>query len=169
MGIEIERKFLVNSDQWRRDVCQQTVYKQGYLASHEHLSVRVRITSNAAKLAIKSGTRGIRRLEYEYDIPLQEGEEMLAQLCADHVVEKTRYDVPYEGFVWEVDVFAQANQGLVVAEVELATEDQVVPLPTWVGQEVSTEQRYFNACLSTYPYQQWTAAEKNPAALRCEL
>jgi len=164
MGVEIERKFLVCSDQWRANVIKQAAFKQGYLARHEAVSVRIRITSDAAMLNLKSGTQGIRRLEYEYPIPLADAQDMLVQLCDHPAVEKTRYWVEHAGFVWEVDVFETLNQGLVVAEIELSTEDQVVPLPEWVGPEVSAHKRYFNACLISYPYQQWTDAEKNPSA-----
>jgi CYTH domain-containing protein len=154
MGIEIERKFLVKSDGWRAAAESGIDYRQGYLSHESGRTVRVRIAERKAYLTVKGAASGNRRAEYEYEIPVEDAEEMLA-MCAGMVIEKTRFRVPHAGLVWEVDVFAGENAGLIVAEVELESEDQVVPLPEWVGQEVSEEKRYSNSKLSMHPFRRW--------------
>lgn len=155
MGLEIERKFLVRGDDWRQQADAGTPYRQGYLVGSQHASVRVRIEGEVARLNIKSATLGIRRQEYEYPLPLDEAEEMLETLCEQPQIEKTRYKLPYQGHLWEIDVFAGANQGLIVAEVELGSEDEALSLPEWVGEEVSDDPRYYNVCLVKHPYSEW--------------
>ena len=155
MGLEIERKFLLRNDAWRDHADGGTPYRQGYLVGSERASVRVRIEGEVARLNIKSATLGIRRQEYEYAIPIEEAEEMLETLCEQPQIEKTRYKVPYAGRIWEVDVFAGANTGLMVAEVELASEDEKLQLPDWAGEEVSDDPRYYNVCLVKHPYTAW--------------
>lgn len=155
MGLEIERKFLLRNGDWRELSDGGTPYRQGYLVGSEQASVRVRIEGNVAKLNIKSATLGIRRLEFEYLIPMAEAQEMLNTLCEHPQIEKTRYRVPIGRHVWEVDEFAGANSGLVVAEVELASEDEELLLPEWIGEEVSHDPRYYNVCLVKHPYSEW--------------
>jgi len=155
MGVEIERKYLVKSDAWRELADAGTEYLQGYLIGARQASVRVRIEGNQAFLNIKSMTLDISRLEFQYPIPLADAREMLAQLCAKPLVEKTRYRVPHANHVWEVDVFAGVNQGLIVAEVELAAEDESLELPSWIGEEVSHDARYYNVNLARQPYTTW--------------
>jgi adenylate cyclase len=155
MGLEIERKFLVRNDDWRQQADSGTSYRQGYLVGSQQASVRVRIEGEVARLNIKSATLGIRRQEYEYPLPLDEAEEMLETLCEQPQIEKTRYKLPYQGHLWEIDVFAGANQGLIVAEVELGSEDEALSLPEWVGEEVSDDPRYYNVCLVKHPYSEW--------------
>ncbi len=160
MPTEIERKFLVKNDHWKATADQGTAYRQGYLTrvtgdNAGKSSVRVRIEGDCAKLNIKSATLGIFRQEYEYEIPVAEAEEMLDTLTIDSIVEKTRYHVPVGRHTWEVDVFAGDNAGLVVAEVELAAEDEVFEKPDWAGDEVSEEAKYFNVCLAQHPYKDW--------------
>ncbi len=155
MGIEIERKFLVNGDGWRRDIQRSSEYRQGYLVLGGPTSVRVRVADDRANLNIKSGKLSIRRLEYEYEIPMEEAVEMLDNLCTGSVVEKTRHFVRHGGHTWEIDVFAGDNQGLVVAEIELQDEQEAFERPDWLGKEVSVDARYYNVSLSTHPYREW--------------
>jgi len=155
MATEIERKFLVSSDAWRDEADVGTRFRQGYLIGAEKASVRVRIEGERANINIKSATLGVRRQEYEYAIPLAEAEEILDTLCEQPQIEKTRYHVPVGGHTWEVDVFAGDNEGLIVAEVELAHEDEPFERPAWLGGEVSHDTRYYNVCLVRHPYKDW--------------
>lgn len=160
MPIEIERKFLVLDASWRAAADAGTRYRQGYLsrvtgAGAVRSSIRVRTDGERACLNIKSATLGIRRQEYEYPIPLTDAEAMLADLCVGAVVEKIRYHVPVGAHVWEIDVFAGANAGLVVAEIELGHEDEAFERPAWLGAEVSDDPRYYNVCLAERPYSSW--------------
>lgn len=160
MATEIERKFLVNGDGWRAAADAGTPFRQGYFFGPERASIRVRIEGGRANLNIKSAELGVRRLEFEYPVPLAEAEQMLAELCDPPPVEKTRYRVPYGGRDWEVDVFEGANAGLVVAEVELEAEDAPLERPDWVGREVSYEHRYYNVCLVHHPFREWGPDER---------
>lgn len=160
MATEIERKFLVKNDDWRAAADAGTAYRQGYLVGSKQASVRVRIEGSAARLNIKSATLGVTRQEYEYAIPLADAAALLDSLCEKPLIEKTRHHVSFAGRVWEVDVFAGDNAGLVVAEVELEAEDAPLQLPAWAGREVSYEPRYYNVCLVTHPYKDWTADER---------
>ncbi len=154
MGREIERKFLVRDDSWRGDAAGVAV-RQGYLSTARECTVRVRVAGDRAWLTIKGPARGLARLEFEYEIPVADAQALLDELCRHPPIEKTRHRVEYGGLVWEVDEFHGANEGLVVAEVELAREDQEVPLPPWVGEEVSHDPRYLNAHLAEHPYTEW--------------
>lgn len=155
MGTEIERKFLISSDDWRQAADSGTHFRQGYLIGAKKASVRVRIEGQQANLNIKSATLGVRRMEYEYPIPLAEAQEMLDTLCEQPQIEKIRYRVPCEGHTWEIDVFAGENEGLVVAEIELEAEDEIFFRPSWLGEEVSGDTRYYNVCLVSHPYREW--------------
>ncbi len=152
MPTEIERKFLVTGDGWKADVVDTTRMRQGYFETGPMSTVRVRIEGERAVLTIKGPTVGISRAEYEYEIPMEDACQMLDIFCTDRQVEKVRYDVDFGAMVWEVDVFEGANQGLVLAEVELERPDQSVELPAWVGEDVSQDSRYRNACLATNPW-----------------
>lgn len=155
MAIEIERKFLVRNDSWRRHADAGSRYRQGYLSSDPQCSVRVRVAGEHAWLSVKSVTSAIRRLEYEYPIPLPDAVELLENMCSGPQVEKTRFHVEHAGHVWEVDVFAGANSGLVVAEIELTDEQEAFATPDWLGAEVSHEPRYYNMNLAQLPFSQW--------------
>ena len=155
MGIEIERKFLLRNDAWRAEADDGTRMRQGYFAGPRRASIRVRVEGESANLNIKSAELGIRRLEFEYPMPLAEAEEMLDSLCEKPLVEKTRYHVRHAGAVWEVDVFTGENAGLVVAEIELSSEDADFEKPEWLGDEVSHDPRYYNVSLVTHPYCDW--------------
>ncbi len=163
MPIEIERKFLLCDESWRFKADAGTLMRQGYLSNNSKSSIRVRISGELANLNIKSSTPGIMRREYEYQIPVAEAEELLADLCHESIIEKIRYHVEFAGFTWEIDVFSGANSGLVVAEIELSEIDQDFPRPAWLGREVSDEIRYYNSHLAGYSYLKWSKDEKNIA------
>ena len=155
MPIEIERKFLLKNDSWRKQADQGKDYIQGYLVGSRHASVRVRIEGDIAFLNIKSATLGVRRQEYEYAIPVSDAREMLANLCEQPLIEKTRYLIQDQDLCWEIDVFKGENEGLVVAEVELESEQQLFASPAWLGEEVSDDPRYYNVNLVKHPYKNW--------------
>ncbi len=154
MGIEIERKFLVLDDSWRENA-MGILFRQGYLSVEPHRTVRVRLEGDIGKLTIKGKTAGISRLEYEYQIPRQEAMELLDNLCLRPLIEKTRYRVEYAGLIWEVDEFYGANDGLILAEVELESEEAEFERPDWAGQEVSGNPRYYNSNLVKAPFAEW--------------
>lgn len=153
MAVEIERKFLVTGDGWRA-LAQGTAYRQGYLPS-EGCTVRVRVAGQRAFLTIKGKTVGATRSEFEYEIPPADAVAMLETLAAKPLIEKTRYAIPVGDLVWEVDEFFGDNAGLIVAELELASEDQAFAKPHWVGEEVTHDARYFNANLAKFPFTRW--------------
>lgn len=155
MATEIERKFLLKSNDWRAASVRATPVRQGYLSSSPECSIRVRVAGDEAYLNIKSATLGISRSEYEFAIPVLDALEILDQFCRDRCLEKTRHDVPHAGHRWEIDVFAGANEGLVVAEIELGAVDEAFERPPWLGEEVSHERRYYNVCLIDHPYSAW--------------
>jgi len=154
MALEIERKFLVIDDSWKPQVVRSHVLKQGYLASSPGPTVRIRTSDESAFLTIKGKTIGFSRVEFEYEVPMEEALDLL-KLSANTPIEKTRYIIKADGHVWEIDVFEGANQGLVLAEVELRSEDEQVVLPSWIGSEVSHDSRYFNSYLSQNPFNEW--------------
>ncbi len=154
MGVEIERKFLVRNDSWRAAVISESELKQGYIAQREGLSVRVRIKGEKGFLTIKSGM-GIRRGEFEYEIPRADAEQLLRDSAESGCIEKTRYRVRSGAHVWDLDVFGGDNAGLVVAEIELAREDETFEIPGWVGAEVSGDPRYYNVNLARTPFARW--------------
>lgn len=154
MGIEIERKFLLSGDAWRT-LGAPVLLRQGYLSSHRERVVRVRIEGAQAMMTIKGRSQGNRRGEWEYPLPLADAEEFLARLCEQPIIEKYRRRIMYAGMVWEVDEFLGVNAGLVVAEIELTSEDQAFDKPEWIGAEVSDDARYFNANLIRRPFSQW--------------
>ena len=154
MALEIERKFLVIDDSWKPQVVRSHVLKQGYLASSPGPTVRIRTSDESAFLTIKGKTIGFSRVEFEYEVPMEEALDLL-KLSANTPIEKTRYIIKADGHVWEIDVFEGANQGLVLAEVELQSEDEQIVLPSWVGIEVSDDPRYFNSYLSQNPFNEW--------------
>ena len=155
MATEIERKFLVKGDEWRRSVANSLQFKQGYLAGTVSSSVRVRIEGDNAYLNIKSAILGIKRQEHEYAIPLQDAAEMLSNLCEKPLVEKRRSFVKHDGRTWEIDEFEGENEGLIVAEIELNHENEELNLPDWLGEEVSEDVRYYNVNLVKKPYKSW--------------
>jgi len=154
MAFEIERKFLTANEGWRDQVTSTTSLWQGYLNSEKARTVRVRIAGEKGYLTIKGPSVGIVRKEFEYEIPLADARELMT-LCEQPIIEKTRYLVAQNGHVWEVDVFAGANEGLVVAELELDSEAETFVRPDWLGEEVSDDARYFNSSLIKLPFGEW--------------
>ena len=155
MATEIERKFLILNDNWRKEADDGIHIIQGYMGSNEKSSIRIRVNGQNANLNIKSKTIGIQRSEYDYAIPLDEAKEMLDALCDAPLIEKTRYHVMHDGHKWEVDVFAGENEGLVVAELELSSPDEKFSKPDWAGDDVSEDPRYYNICLVKNPFKNW--------------
>ena len=155
MGIEIERKFLVVGDDWRAAPARP--YAQGYLNRDKQRTVRVRIVEDAAWLTVKGATAGATRAEFDYPIPLADAEQLLA-LCDGPLVRKLRRVIVHAGCTWEVDEFQGDNAGLVVAEIELASEAQAFEPPPWLGAEVTHDPRYFNSSLATAPFRTWPEA-----------
>ena len=154
--IEIERKFLVNSEAFKADVMTQNRITQGYLNSTPERTVRVRIKSEKGFLTIKGKTNqaGLSRFEWEKEIPLAEAQELLL-LCEKGVIDKTRFEIRFGNHVFEVDQFHGENEGLLMAEVELQSENEVFEIPHWLGKEVTQDQRYYNSYLSKNPFQSW--------------
>jgi adenylate cyclase len=152
MGKEIERKFRVKEGAWRN--VKATRYRQGYLSTVKERTVRVRTIEDRGYLTIKGIAIGATRLEFEYEIPRQDADALL-DICERPLIEKNRYEIEHSGFVWEVDEFFGENQGLIVAEIELGSEDQHFPRPDWVGEEVTGDSRYFNSNLIKNPYKKW--------------
>ncbi len=155
MAIEIEHKFLLANDDWRKHIDKSVSYCQGYLSSQATSSIRVRISDNQAWLNIKSATIGSQRHEYEYPIPLTDAQEILSNLCRKPLIEKVRHFVTHDGNLWEIDEFAGDNQGLIVAEIELSENGQSFAKPNWLGLEVTDDLRYYNNNLAIHPYSEW--------------
>lgn len=154
MAKEIERKFLVEGEGWRA-LAEGKLYRQGYLNSVKERTVRVRTVGQKGFLTIKGITVGATRVEYEYEIPLGECNAMLDDLAEKPIIEKKRYAIAFGGLTWEVDEFFGENAGLIVAEVELGSEEQAFEKPSWAGREVTGDPRYFNSNLIAHPYSTW--------------
>jgi adenylate cyclase len=154
MGIEIERKFLVHADRLPELPPGERIV-QGYVPTLNRVTVRVRLRGNRAWLTLKGPTTGIRRSEFEYEIPLADAEAMLAELCQAGVIDKTRHEILHACQRWELDVFAGANAGLLLAELELPSEDEPFALPDWAAEEVSADLRYSNQALMHTPWTTW--------------
>lgn len=154
MPVEIERKFLVKNHDWKIGA-ESKNFCQGYLCNDGEKTVRIRIAGDKAFITVKGKASYISRPEFEYPIPVEDALYMLHHLCQGPLIEKTRYYVPYKGFVWEVDEFGGDNSGLVIAEIELDDENREIPLPTWIDKEVTGDERYYNANLVNNPYKNW--------------
>lgn len=147
MPLEIERKFLVTSDQWRAAVTSSVSIRQGYIDGAARLVTRVRIADSDAYLTLKSRDPGLVRHEFEYAIPRDDAEALLNNFCRKPLIEKTRHFVPWQGQTWTIDVFAGAHAGLTLVEIELAAPDQEIDLPPWLGAEVTDDPAYRNEAL----------------------
>jgi CYTH domain-containing protein len=158
MAVEIERRFLVESLP-ALDPGAGREITQGYLRADERASVRVRLADDEAWLTVKGALQGLSRSEFEYPVPAEDAREML-ELAVGHTIRKRRFTLHEHGRLWELDVFDAPNDGLVIAEVELPSEEAELVLPSWVGREISGERRYLNANLSSRPYEHWTEAER---------
>jgi len=154
MGVEIERKFLVQGDAWKT-LGEPVFFRQGYLSSQKERTVRVRIEGERAVITIKGKSVGATRGEWEYPIPVQDAAELLDGLCEQPLIEKYRRKITNGAHVWEVDEFLGANAGLVVAEIELGAEDEAFDQPEWVADEVTDDARYYNSNLIKQPFSGW--------------
>lgn len=154
MAVEIERKFLVKNDQWR-GLAEGYLYRQGYIPTQDYTTVRVRIIGDRGYLTIKGKNTGMSRLEFEYEIPLVDADQMLINLCSPPLIEKYRYRIEFADKIWEVDEFLGKNQGLILAEIELSREDETIELPDWIGEEVTGDARYYNSNLARHLYGSW--------------
>lgn len=155
MPTEIERKFLVTNASWKAR-SEGIQYRQGFLSTDRHRTVRVRIGGDKAYLTVKGLSRGFSRPEFEYPIPVEDARLILDGICLKPLIEKTRYKVSSDGLIWEIDVFEGENQGLILAEVELNSEDQEIERPPWLGEEVTGDPRYYNANLIANPFKNWS-------------
>jgi adenylate cyclase len=155
MGVEIERKFLVNAGKWNAlNKPEGIAYRQGYIVKEEAKTVRIRIAGKDGFITIKGKSSGISRSEFEYSIPEPDAEALLAEFCQE-IIAKTRYNITYAGKLWEVDVFAEDNDGLIVAEIELDNEAESFDLPDWLAKEVTGDIRYYNSSLAENPFKNW--------------
>ncbi len=156
MSVEIERKYLIKNDSWRKHVREDQHITQGYIKS-EDATVRIRCykDDHSAVITVKGKRDGISRLEFEYDIPYPDAREMQLKLCQERLIEKTRHLIDYEGMLWELDEFHGDNEGLFVAEIELVDESQKYAIPSWAGEDVSFKSRYRNSRLCINPYKNW--------------
>lgn len=158
MSVEIERKFLVSNDSWRKDVEKRILFRQGYMRNENHATIRIRIAGDRAYLTLKAprDESGLERLEFEYSIPVSDAAAMLDAVCEKPLIEKYRNFLPAgNGLMWEIDEFLGDNAGLTVAELELPEKDTPFNRPDWLGLEVTGDPRYFNAMLTQHPYCQW--------------
>ena len=156
--IEIEHKFLLKNEGWRDSASEGVRYRQGYITTESGTTVRVRIAGQAGFLTLKgelSGEAGISRSEFEYEIPLTDAEAMMEEYVDSPVIDKLRYLITHGGKVWEIDEFSGDNTGLIVAEVELKSENELFELPSWAGDCVSDERRYTNSSLAKFPFKNW--------------
>jgi adenylate cyclase len=154
MGEEIERKFLVSDMTWRSSA-EGLRYRQGFLSTVPERTVRVRVAGPKAWITVKGKTVGARREEFEYEVPLADAERMLDTLCIHPLIEKVRYRLILGLHTWEIDVFEGENAGLIIAEIELGSEDELFEAPDWLGSEVTGDPRYFNSSLVANPYCNW--------------
>ena len=154
MSIEIERKFLVTGDQWRI-FTEGTDYRQGYLSTDPERTIRIRTIGEKGYLTIKGKTEKATRDEFEYEIPLEDANWMLEGLCKRPLIEKIRYEIRFNEFLWEIDEFKGENEGLIIAEVELNDVNTDIGLPDWIGKEVTDDPKYYNASLVKSPYSSW--------------
>ena len=154
MGVEIERKFLVLNNDWKT-AATGSYLKQGYISSTPGKIVRVRIEGDTATLTIKGLSTGLTCGEWNYSIPLTEAQELLETVCQQPLIEKTRYRLPMGDLTWEIDEFLGVNAGLVVAEIELPSEEFLFDHPEWLGEDVSHDRRYANANLLAHPFKDW--------------
>ena len=154
MKVEIERKFLVKNQDWKKLIVEKHSIQQGYLNTDKSCNVRVRIMNNLAFITIKGKRVNTARTEFEYEIPLNDAESIL-KLSKTSIIKKTRFTVNHQGQIWEIDQFEGDNQGLVIAEIELKQKDEAISLPNWIGTEISNDERFYNLSLSSNPFKNW--------------
>ncbi|MCD4697849.1 MAG: CYTH domain-containing protein [Bacteroidales bacterium] len=154
MGKEIERKFLIKNENFKK-LTTGVLCIQGFLSTTKERVVRIRVMGEKAYLTIKGISKGATRTEFEYEIPVKDAEKMLLEMCLKPIIKKYRYHINYKGNIWEVDEFIEENKGLVIAEIEVQCEDDIIDIPSWVGKEVTGNPRYYNANLINLPFKDW--------------
>jgi CYTH domain-containing protein len=154
LGIEIERKFLIKSDEWK-SLGNRIFYQQGYLLSDKNRTIRIRTIEDKGFITIKGSAKGISRNEFEYEIPVVEARVILETLCDKPFIKKYRTKIQLKDLVWEVDEFLDENDGLVIAEIELKDENQKIDIPNWIGEEVTGDRKYYNSMLTKNPFTKW--------------
>ncbi len=155
MPLEIERKFLVNKAQWQKLAKSSgELYRQGYLLTDPQKTIRVRQTPDKGFLTIKGLSVGATRAEFEYEIPFSEAQELLDQFSVSEL-SKIRYKIIFDDKLWEVDEFLGENEGLIIAEIELQSEDEIFTIPDWLENEVTGEEKFYNSNLTLNPYKNW--------------
>jgi len=155
MGVEIERKFLVDHEKWEQVKKTTGIhYRQGYLVDEASKTIRVRVAGKKGFITIKGSTSGISRKEFEYKIPVNDATELINGFAGSEV-EKVRFRIRFKGKLWEVDEFLGDNQGLIMAEIELKQEDETFEKPGWITREVSDDDRYYNSYLAKNPFKKW--------------
>lgn len=154
MAKEIERKFLIDIS-GIESIGSGSRIKQGYISTTDNTAVRIRVSGAVAYLTLKGENQGATRPEFEYEIPIEDANEIIKELCSGPVIDKTRYLVEHGSHTWEIDVFHGDNDGLVIAEVELESETEKVDLPKWVINEVTGEVKYYNTSLLDNPFNKW--------------
>lgn len=157
MAVEIEKKFLVKKASWKTGI-DGIPCRQGYLSIAPECTIRARLMGNSGFITIKGKTSGCSRLEFEYQIPAKDASEMLKNLSQSGIIEKTRYKIEYAGNIWEIDEFTGDNEGLVIAEIELESEDQQFEIPEWLGEEITYKHEYANSNLALNPFKNWKAS-----------
>lgn len=157
MAIEIERKFWIKNKNWKVSVNAHkgTIIKQGYLSTDKERTVRARIYGTKGFLTIKGKSVGMTRAEFEYEVPVDDVSALL-KLCHQPIIEKVRYKIHLDNVIWEVDEFEGVNEGLILVEVELESEEQKINIPTWAGEEVTGDIRFYNSSLVNTPFTKWT-------------
>ncbi len=158
VALEIERRFLVRNDEWRRGADIGREICEGYLTGSSNSSVRIRIGADQPSITVEGAATGIIRQEFEYPVPATDAEQMIDQLCTGCMVRKCRYRLFFDLDLWEIDVYQGDNQGLVLAEIELRSAGQTILRPDWLGDEVSSDPRYFSVRLATTPWRRWASA-----------
>ncbi|MCF8369067.1 MAG: CYTH domain-containing protein [Bacteroidales bacterium] len=154
MAIEIERKFLVKNHSFKK-LAKGVLYQQGFLSINKERIVRIRLVGNLAWITIKGLSHGAMRKEFEYSIPVHDAKIILEEMCQKPIISKYRYEIKFEGSIWEVDEFMNENDGLVIAEIELQHEDDDFEKPDWIGNEVTGEEKYYNSNLINNPFKNW--------------
>ncbi|MDO6433674.1 CYTH domain-containing protein [Flavitalea sp. BT771] len=155
MGIEIERKYLIKKDKWNTSLAKDGVqYRQGYILTDPSKTIRVRLAGEQGYLTIKGLSEGASRPEFEYEIPKEDAIALLDNFCPA-TISKVRYKIQFDNHLWEIDEFSGDNEGLIVAEIELAREDETFTVPDWIDKEVTAESRYYNSNLTIHPYKDW--------------
>ncbi len=154
MGVEIERKYLVNKNIWEKTIKgDRHLIRQGYILNTPDKTIRIRLKDKKGYITVKGLSAGASRPEFEYEIPEEDAKELLDKFCTSNI--KIRNNIIYKGKLWEVDEFLEDNYGLIVAEIELSADDETFDLPEWIAKEVTGGEKYYNSNLSLRPFKEW--------------